>query len=131
MKLLFLFCALLMNFVSYADFREIECSHPLQRDFYLNLRPTFINSSIYDVDMRYLDEEGQTQSKRFHAHSRRTGRFHQVSLWAGARFQLDINIWPDHRPRTFREYRSELRYSPQIGQSNQIDLRCEFYGFGW
>lgn len=108
---------------------SFECTRASDRSFNLDLTH-FGFSTYWDAQMGFYNRvAGRRQNTNFSMFQQATGRMNRL-IFIGNGQRLEIDLWPDQTPRSFRNYRATLRSMNYLRGSIATDVNCftQFFG---
>ena len=124
MKMSLIMVFLMFSLSALAAFNEVECTGATPgKVITLEIEQPFPADSAFKRGTLTITENGADTTSNFTVSTRVNGGFNEIRYWAGG-LTLEVNFWPDQRPRWARKYDSKLR-SSDLGNET-IKLTCEF-----
>jgi hypothetical protein len=128
MKMLGIFLLVLSFFKAHAAFNEFECQFLAQdnKRVFLEVERGFGGSSARNARMSVTNpSSGTVEVRSFFVSARHNRGFNQIEFF-GADFNLQIDLWPDQRPRWGRTYNSDFRSWSLDEGRNYFNINCEY-----
>lgn len=124
MKIFLSTLIMILSFSSFAAWNEVECAGKFEgKSLRLEIEQSFPNDSHFKRAELTVTENG-ADSHHSYTVSRRTFGFNRFE-YSGAGLRLDVDLWPDQRPRWGRSYEGTL-LSVELGNKYIRGLRCRF-----
>lgn len=124
MKLFLALALLSFSLTSFASWNEVECEGRFEGKFIrLEVEQSFPNDSYFKRAELTVEEDG-SQIIHDYTVSRRAFGFNRIQ-YASAGLRLEVDLWPDQRPRWGMRYRGELQ-SSVLGNRYIKNLNCRF-----
>ncbi len=111
-----------------ANINDFECEFVTDADKKVEVvieRP-FGGSTMRDATMSVSSEE-DFAVYNYYVSARFRRSFNRLKF-SGANFDLEVNLWPDQRPRWGRTYRSEFRSWDLDEGRNYYNVSCRYTG---
>lgn len=124
MKTLLLVASLLLSFSAMAAWNEVECEGRFEnKNVSLEVEQPFPNGSYFKRASLTVAENGSEKTEDYTVSSRLIRGFNRIEYTAPG-LRLEVDFWPDQRPRWGMRYRGTI-LSSTLGNKIQF-LDCTF-----
>lgn len=125
MKSVFLMAIMMFSFSAFSAWNEVECTGQTEgKTFSVDVEQAFPNGSFWKRAELTVVENGAQQTHDYQVSTRVTPGFSRVTYMAGG-MRLEVDFWPDQRPRWGWTYRGTLQ-SSVLGNQYIQGLNCRF-----
>ena len=124
MKLMTLILMMVFSLSSFAAWNEVECEGKLDgKTIRVEIEQSFPNDSYFKRAELTITENGADENHSYTV-SRSNFGFNRIE-YRGAGLQLEVDLWPDQRPRWGMRYAGTL-LSSALGNKYIRGFRCQF-----
>lgn len=125
MKVVILFAIMMFSVSAFAAWNEVECTGMSgTKSFSVDVEQAFPNGSYFKRAALTVAENGAEETHDYTVTTRAVMGFNRVEYSAPG-LRLEVDFWPDQRPRWGWTYRGTLQSSVLGNQSIQ-GLNCRF-----
>jgi hypothetical protein len=125
MKSVFLMAIMMLSMSAFAAWNEVECTgQTAGKTFSVDVEQPFPNGSYFKRAQLTVVENGAEQTYDFTVNTRVTPGFSRVT-YMSSDIRLEVDFWPDQRPRWGWTYRGTVQ-SSALGNQYIQGLNCRF-----
>lgn len=125
MKTVFLMAIMMFSVSAFSAWNEVECTGKVDgKLFSVEVEQAFPNGSYFKQAHLTVEENGAQQTHDYTVNTRTTSGFSRVTYLSGG-LRLEVDFWPDQRPRWGWTYRGSLQ-SSALGNQYIQGLNCRF-----
>lgn len=125
MKISLLLAMMMFSLTSFAAWNEVECEGKINgKTFRVEVEQAFPQGSFYKDANLFITHNGAEESHDFKVTTRSIHGMSRVE-YMGAGLRLEVDFWPDQRPRWGWNYRGTL-LSSALGNQYIQGLSCSF-----
>jgi hypothetical protein len=125
MRVLSFFVSLVFSLSASASWIEVECSgNEGSKTVRVEIEEAWPNGSFWKPATVVIDRPGQQDRRDYVVTTRFVPGFSSLE-YANRGFRLEVDLWPDQRPRWNRLYRGTFQ-SDAMGDMNFRALKCRF-----
>lgn len=125
MKKTLILALFVISLSAFANFNEIECSGKFEnKTVALEIEQPFPQESYFRDVLLKVESENSADEFSYTVTARRNGGLNHI-IYQGRGFFMDLDLWPDNRPRWGRTYRAQLR-SQDLADGSMATMDCQF-----